>query len=312
MNRNDFILLAVVFGSMTAAVCAPEYAAHFQPYLVYYMMSLLFISFLGLDFSAFVNVCPKDVFRLGGLALVKLILLPTALYFAASVFIPEFAVPVLLLSGISTGVVAPFVGMLLGADLAPILRMVVVTSLVVPFSLPALTKMLVGAQVEAPLDQMISLLAVVIFVPMAANRICNRYFPGFLTRLASRRFPVSLVFFTCINFAVFSKYSHFFRQDIGEIAASVALAYVLSVIYYLVGALCAVGGTAPERLAAAASIAAMNNVLVIVFSSQFFGPLCPTLAAMYMFPFFTMIVPAKMAVNYLANRRPRLKDADAV
>ncbi len=37
----------------------------------------------------------------------------------------------------------------------------------------------------------------------------------------------------------------------------------------------------------------MNNVLVIVFSSRFFGPLSPTLAAMYMFPFYTLIVPAK-------------------
>jgi hypothetical protein len=37
----------------------------------------------------------------------------------------------------------------------------------------------------------------------------------------------------------------------------------------------------------------MNNVLVIVFSSEFFTPLEPTVAAMYMIPFFGLILPAE-------------------
>jgi bile acid:Na+ symporter, BASS family len=37
----------------------------------------------------------------------------------------------------------------------------------------------------------------------------------------------------------------------------------------------------------------MNNVLVIVFSAQFFTPIEPTVAAMYMIPFFALIVPLR-------------------
>jgi len=37
----------------------------------------------------------------------------------------------------------------------------------------------------------------------------------------------------------------------------------------------------------------MNNVLVIVFASEFFGPLEPTVAAMYMIPFFGLILPIR-------------------
>jgi BASS family bile acid:Na+ symporter len=54
-----------------------------------------------------------------------------------------------------------------------------------------------------------------------------------------------------------------------------------------------------DRLAGAISFANINNVLIIVFSSQFFGPLSPTLAAMYMLPFFAMIVPARIAGTLL-------------
>jgi BASS family bile acid:Na+ symporter len=76
-----------------------------------------------------------------------------------------------------------------------------------------------------------------------------------------------------------------------------AVAYALSVIYYVTGFLLVPGQQVKERLAAALSLAIMNNVLVIVFSSRFFGPLSPTLAAMYMFPFFTMIVPVKLIAH---------------
>jgi BASS family bile acid:Na+ symporter len=54
-----------------------------------------------------------------------------------------------------------------------------------------------------------------------------------------------------------------------------------------------------DRLAGAISFANMNNVLIVVFSSQFFGPLAPALAALYMLPFFTMIVPARIVGQLL-------------
>jgi BASS family bile acid:Na+ symporter len=69
---------------------------------------------------------------------------------------------------------------------------------------------------------------------------------------------------------------------------------VLSAIYYLTGFVLIPTRQPGQRLAAGLSLALMNNVLVIVFASRFFGPLSPTLAAMYLFPFFTMIVPVKL------------------
>ena len=56
-----------------------------------------------------------------------------------------------------------------------------------------------------------------------------------------------------------------------------------------------------EKVAAGVSLAIMNNVLVIVFAAEFFGPLSPTLAAMYLFPYYTMIVPVKLVANRLKN-----------
>jgi hypothetical protein len=45
-----------------------------------------------------------------------------------------------------------------------------------------------------------------------------------------------------------------------------------------------------------------NNVLVIVFLSQFFGLEVPLVAAMYMIPFFVLVIP----LRYYRHRKTRL------
>jgi bile acid:Na+ symporter, BASS family len=306
MSVNDLILFAVIFGSVTIGIVLPGLGSVFQPVLLYVMMFLLFLSFLTIDFRSLLDTSRPSLIRLGGMVAIKLVVLPAGLYGVCLIVLPDYAVPVLLLSGISTGVVAPFIADLLGGDIPQVLRMVVLTSLIVPFSLPCLAKALAGAEILIPLDVMVRLLALVVFVPVVAVLIVRRLAPGAIETIAARRFPISLVLFGVINFGVFSKYSAFFFQQPGQLLVCVGVAYALSVIYYAAGFLLTPGRAVPQRVAAAVSLAVMNNVLVIVFSAEFFGPLSPTLAAMYMFPFFTMIVPVRLAVDRMRVTRQHI------
>jgi BASS family bile acid:Na+ symporter len=83
------------------------------------------------------------------------------------------------------------------------------------------------------------------------------------------------------------------------LAESIIVVFLLSAIYHAVGFLVTWGMKKEDRLAGAVSFAYINNTLIVVFSSEFFGPLSPTLAAMYMLPFFMMIVPARIVGNFL-------------
>jgi BASS family bile acid:Na+ symporter len=266
------------------------------------MMMLLFLSFLRIDFRALLDASTSSLVGLTALILVKLFILPSVLYFAALFTFPEYAIPVLLLSGISTGVVAPFIAMVVDADVSVVLRMVVITSLIVPFSLPSLVKLLAGAEIHIPLGTMVQLLSIVIFIPIFAVLVLRQLWPTLLEMIFRRQFPLSLTLFALINLGVFSKYSSFFFQNPESILVSIIVAYVLAIIYFTSGWLIAARGKTGMRVAAGISLALMNNVLVIVFSSQFFGPLSPMLAAMYMFPFFTLIVPMKLIVNHLQTK----------
>jgi BASS family bile acid:Na+ symporter len=83
------------------------------------------------------------------------------------------------------------------------------------------------------------------------------------------------------------------------VLATVA-ALILGAIYLPMGLLLSWGRPVEDQVAAVICLAIMNNVLVIVFSSQFFTPIEPTVAAMYMIPFFGLIVPLRDYRNWKA------------
>ncbi|HMK51131.1 MAG TPA: bile acid:sodium symporter [Thermodesulfobacteriota bacterium] len=299
VRKNDLILLLVIFGSMGAGIGLPKLGKFFIPYPLYLQMFLLFLSFLKIDFVEVLKNIRRTSSIILFLCILKLFIIPVGLFFITHAIWPEYALPVLLLSGISTGVVAPFISGLLNATALLVLVMVVISTLLVPFSLPALVDLLLGETIEISFLPMVKILTMVVFLPVAAVILLRPLVPSLLKRLERVQFPVSLVIFACINLGVFAKYSSFFMESLGKLAEIILVAFTLSAIYHILGFLATWGRKKEDRLAGAISFAYINNVLIIVFSSQFFGPLSPTLAAMYMLPFFMMIVPARIVGNLL-------------
>ena len=298
-RKNDFILLLVVFSAMGIGIGLPEFGRIFAPYPLYFMIIQLFFSFLKINFLQVFAEAKERAVILFVLCLFKLLIIPVVLFFLTQIFWPEYAVPILLLSGIATGVVAPFISSLLEASTFVVLMMVVVSSLLAPFSLPALVSLFVGQTIGISFLAMVRILAMVVFLPAVAVILLRYLYPSSLEKLERVQFPVSLSTFACINLGVFAKYSSFFLKSPAVVGETILVAFVLSVIYHTVGLLVTWGMKREDRLAGAISFAYMNNILVVVFSSQFFGPLAPTLAALYLLPFFTMIVPARIVGRLL-------------
>ena len=279
---------------MGVGIGLPEFGRIFAPYPLYFMMFQLFFSFLSINFLQVFDELRKKGFILFILCFFKLCIIPVGLFFLTQALWPDYAVPVLLLSGISTGVMAPFISGLLEASTLLVLMMVVVSSLIAPFSLPALVSLLIGRTIAISFLVMLRILAMVIFLPALAAILLRSLYPSFLKKLEKTQFPASLILIACINLGVFAKYSSFFIGTPVKIVESILVSFILSAVFHLVGFLVTWSMKREDRMAGAISFAYMNNVLIIVFSSQFFGPLSPTLAALYMLPFFAMIVPARI------------------
>ncbi len=292
-RSRDIVLLAVVFSSMAAGICCARVFAFLQPYPLLCLMILFFMSFLSIELSAVRAALHQAGLSIVSIVVLKMFLLPVAVYALFQYVFPEYAVAALLLTGVSTGVVAPFMSNLVGGNSARVLVVTVITSVLVPFSLPAVVGFVLSKSVHLSFLDMLQVLALAIFVPIAAVQLLRRLAPHWLEAANRRSYPVNLAMFALINLGVFSKFADIFYTDPTLIVEAALVDIVLSGIYCAAGILVFQGKPVEDRVGGAVMLAHMNNILLVVFSSHFFGPRETMTAAMYLLPFFGLVLPLR-------------------
>lgn len=290
---NDLLLIIVVISSMAVAIIYPDFGSLFQALPVYGVMANFFLSYLSINLTSVWKALQGQGREIMMFTIMKLVILPIILFFIFDYFAPAYALSALLLTGISTGVVAPFISNLVKGNSSLVLVFVVITSFLAPFTLPVLIKIIAVKQMEISFFGMIRMLALVIFVPILAVEILRRLTPGLLTSLLKKQFPISLVLFAIINLGIFYRYAPFFKKEPHVIIMASLVTIVLAAIYFFIGIFSFRKSSVENQLAGAIMLGNLNNVLVIVFSSAFFGPVEPLVAAMYIIPFFGLVIPLR-------------------
>jgi bile acid:Na+ symporter, BASS family len=303
---------------MAIGVLLPKFSKMFAPYLLIWLAGLLFLNLIQLEASELVSAFArtKDIVLL---SLIKLVVLPLALYASTSVIYPPLALPILLLSGISTGLGAPFVANFVGSKLTLIVGLIIVTSLAVPFVLPPIVHLLYGSHFSIPIIRMIVLLAAALLTPFLAGWFTKKFASKTAEIVSEKSLYLSIVLIALINMAVFSKISIYFFDSPLFVIEMVLIAFLLFGIYGTAGyvlTLITTGITRHtrsedtgiandsksnakmdwKRTAAIEGLIAMayvNNILVAVFAEQFFGIQTAVLPALYNIPYYVGIIILK-------------------
>jgi bile acid:Na+ symporter, BASS family len=293
-DNDDAILITAIAGSMSVGVLLPAAGLLIEPYILVWLGALLFLNLLRLNTSELVEIFKKPA-QLAVLSAIKLVALPAGMYTLAYVVYEPFALPVLLLSGISTGLGAPFVVKLTGGRLPLVVGMIIVTSLAVPFVLPSIVYALVGSRFDIPLLHMMFLLSIALFAPLVAGWLTKKYFPAGSKFADKNSFPLSLIFIVLINCGMFAKFAGYFYSESTFLLETMATAFLCYAAYCLVGYAGATGSP-HEKRADLIAMSYVNNVLVAVFAFQFFGSQVAALAALYNIPYYVGIVAIKKIV----------------
>jgi bile acid:Na+ symporter, BASS family len=293
-NDDDAILITAIAGSMSAGVLLPAVGLLIEPYILVWLGALLFLNLLRLNTSELIAIFKKPT-QLVVLSAIKLVALPAGMYALAYAVYEPFALPVLLLSGISTGLGAPFIVNLIGGRLPIVVGMIIVSSLAVPFVLPSIVYALVGSQFDIPVLHMMFLLSIALFTPLAAGWLTKKYFPAASKFADKNSFPLSLIFIVLINYGMFAKFAGYFYSEQTFLLQTMATAFLCYAAYCLVGYAGATGSF-QEKRAGLITMSYVNNVLVAVFAFQFFGSQVAALAALYNIPYYIGIVVIKKII----------------
>jgi BASS family bile acid:Na+ symporter len=293
IRLKDILLVFVVISSMVTSIIYPDFGSRFKVLPFYCLMINFFLSYLSIDLASVWRALKGHSAQILVFTVIKLAILPVILYFVFSFIAPDYALSALLLTGVSAGVVAPMISNMVRGNSALVLVVVVITSMLAPFTLPALIKIVVAKEVAISFLSMLRTLATVIFIPIIIVEIVRYSLPRLVATILKVQFPVSLLLFAVINLGVFYRYAPFFQREPSVIILATVVVFVLAAIYCVVGISLFRKGPVENQLAGAVMLGNLNNVLVIVFSSEFFGPVEPLVAAMYMIPFFVIVIPLR-------------------
>ena len=293
MRPRDLGLIAVALVGIALGVTLPELFLPLSPYVVYGMMAVLFMSFLRLDFKSLVRVTPGGAFEVLFWTAVKLIVVPVAAWCLAMLTYPQMALPVLLLSAAPVGVTAPFFADVLGANMHRVLQMVVASSLLAPLAIPFLVRVLMGAEITLPFAVLMRSLMFILFIPMGLAFVVRLVAPRLVVLLGKVQYPLNLAIFFTINLGVFAKYADFLLSQRDKVLLAILTAFVLALAYVLAGFYLARVSRHLEGLTGGVGMTYINNVMIVVFAADFFGPEAPLLSALYMVPVFMMLLPLR-------------------
>ncbi|HEY9406641.1 MAG TPA: arsenic resistance protein [Nitrososphaera sp.] len=302
MVNEDVALIVAIVGSMSAGILLPAAGRLIEPYTLLWLGALLFLNLLRLNSYDLIEIF-KTPRQLVVLSIIKLVVLPVGMYALAYVVYEPFALPILLLSGISTGLGAPFVVNVIGGQLPLVIGMIIITSTAVPFVLPSIVFTFAHTQFEIPLLYMIFLLSIALFTPLATGWLTKKFFPAGSRFADKNSFPLSLLFIVLINWGMFAKFADFFYSEQTFLLQTITTAFLCYAAYCLVGYVGTVGNSRQEKRAGLIAMSYVNNVLVAVFAFQFFGSHVAALAVLYNIPYYIGIIVIKK--TNIASRRSR-------
>ncbi len=300
MRPRDLAMIVVSLLAMIAGGFLPQLAEPLSPLPRLCLMVLLFLGFLSVGTEALFTHARVIPGTLTALVFARLIGLPLLAYVLFSLLMPHFALGALLVGAASIGVVAPVFSIMVNADTALVLAGNLLSSLLLPATLPMLLFLVNGVQgflipgtvplpMELSLSGMVVSLCITILVPFAAAFFIRK--SAVLTAcILKRQFPVAICTIALSTTAIFSQYSDILHQSPWLVVKALGAACVLGGVMMLGGLFLPRGLPPQQRLAFLVSYGTMNNVLMLIVSIEFFSVTESLMAAMYLVPLNALLV----------------------
>ena len=301
LAKENLILIVLLTGilfSMISGILFSSTGLIFEPYLLVWLGIILYVNLIQLNprdlKKAFNN--PKEIIIL---SITKLLIIPVFMFVILIVIEPKLALPVTLLSGISTGLGAPFVINFIGGKLSEIIGVITITSILVTFTLPFMIFLLFQEEFNIPIADMIIILVLAQFLPLILGWLTKKFVPNIGLIINKFSIIISVIFIILINFTMFARFSDYFFQDISFVITNTILASILFTIYGLIGYFVIIiinkgkENKKEEKITSFTAMAYINNIIIAVFALQFFSIEVAALAVFYNIPYYFGIIILK-------------------
>ncbi len=273
-----FFALGMLFGWFV-----PQAIGFLSPYILQMILVVLFLTMLKIDVKE-IFTSLKDVKIVAYFSALKLILIPIFFFYFSSIFLPaQYALAVLILASMPAGMsIAAYAGIMKGnASLA--LALTMVTSMIAPFTIPAMTYLLTGLAIQINLFDMFLLLAEIIFMPLAVSIFARKFALAQIEKSKKYFGGVSILIITAIIAASIAKVAGT-PIDINSLWFVMAFLFIFAAALHAIGYFSIPKTDRSNKITLSLATAYMNSTLAIVLASAFFNHETLLAVILYMFP----------------------------
>ncbi|MDP3244478.1 MAG: bile acid:sodium symporter [bacterium] len=260
-----FILIAAI----VIGLLIPKQANLFFPFISLILSIIFFLASIKLDLSQFVTEI-KNAKIIIFLALFMMLVLPAFVYLVAKLFIPSYAFALLILTAMPVGMTAPLLTEVAGGRVSLALVFVVITSLIAPFSIPFVLKIITGEIVTLNFMDMFLRLAKIIFIPFFLAQIIRYFFHHKIKTSYWTLKPVSIILLGLLIAGVVANQAEVIKINL----ASFLPAIIIMSIYFLLMPYLMLFLTKKyeigNRISIAVSVTFTNFTLGIYIAANFF------------------------------------------
>ena len=288
----------VILAALLAGLFFPSEAAAFAPYATLFLQIIFFLSSLKMDAAEVLREA-RDTRLVAVFILLKLAILPAAVFIVVGRIAPSLAVPLLLLAAMPSGMTSPLLAEVAGGKQSLAMVLTFASSLLAPFTIPVVISVFARTAVTVDAFTMFIGLLKVIIVPFAAAQIVRRFWHDRLKITFFTFKPISIVLLGLLIAGAVAKQA-------GVISANhwLRTLTLLAVLFVLGGAMLFISyflawrRPCEDRLTVSVCLSFMNFVLAVYLAGSYFkDPAVLLTSVMVIFPWALLLWPFKYVVG---------------
>ena len=261
----------VLVAALLLGFFLPTLFAPFNKYATFLLQGIFFLSSLKISFHAIHHEIHQWKSILLA-TLFMLLILPIISYSLALYFLPEIALPLLLLAAMPAGMTSPLLTSLIKGNVPLSLLLTITTSFLAPLTVPFILSTLLGSHQVIAINHMFTTLLLVIFLPFilaqAARFILK---PRTLTTINPRLKALSFALMCLLFASITATYSSSLKQNFTLDSLTILLGMLLFfILVHLVTYVLFQRKNVRDRLTFVLCITYMNFTLAIYIAQQFF------------------------------------------
>lgn len=302
----------IMIAALIIGICFQDLAAFINPAIKILLMFGIYLSLLKIDLSVLKGEIKKPMLQIYILLFTNF-LLPITLFLIMKTVCyifqldMQWAIAVLVLFGAPTATMTPAICILMRGHVERAIINMLVSSLLVPFSLPFIIRLMNGQSVTFDTLHMVLDLLQMIAIPILLAIISKILFKEFCRKTIPYIAPVSVVIVAIVVLGCVDGLTAIILKDPSKLIVGTIIAFSMALLAFTIGWLSAYKGTTQDRVTMAIFSTWPNVGLVIVISNLYFKtqyPIILLFAIIYEIPWNTTFAPAQKFIEWTYKKSP--------